>query len=182
MFTTRIRLLACAGFVGTALTVASLGSAFAAPASDAPTPTVNSTATVTPTVTTTPAVRPRRARGLLRGVLREISQLFQIDPSTLVGQLEQDTSLAQLAPRYGKTAADVESALTSALKARLDKRVAAGKITPDQETRRLARAAPRIDKLVYLNLTRYVRWLERRNRQHRRPASSATATPTPANQ
>lgn len=181
MFTNRIRLLACAGLLGGALTVASLGSAFAAPAADAPTPTVTPAA-VTTSPPVIPTVRPRRERGLIHGFLREISQLFQISQPTLVQQLKQGTSLAQLASQYGKSADDVESALATALKARLDKQVTAGKLTADQETQRLAKASPRIDKLVNANLAKYVRRIERRNHQRRQPRPTATATPTPVAQ
>ena len=180
MFTSRIRLLAGAGFLSCALVVGSVGGAFAAPAGDPATPVASPVAlgTTTPSPTVATSGRVRGERPLLRGFLKEMSQLFGVSRKTLVQQLESGTTLAQLAPQYGKTAADVETTLQNALKARLDKRVAAGKITADQESARLAKAGPRIDKLVNTNLATYVKRLQRQARRHQPKPTAATPTPT----
>gem|GEM_PF-3867789 len=181
MFSKRLRYIASAGLLGGALTVASLGGAFASPLGDSPTPTASPSVTATaPTSTTAVKLRPRaRLRlSLLHGVLKNVSTLFGITPQTLAQQIEQGTSLAGLAPQYGKSAADVESTLTSALKSRLDTRVANGQLTSARETKILNRAGQRVDKLVNANLAPYVTRIEKRATRR----AQANSTPTPYSQ
>lgn len=57
-------------------------------------------------------------------------------------------SLAQLAVNHGKTVEGLEAAMLAAAKTKLDKAVAAGKVTQPNADARLAKLAARIDKFV----------------------------------
>ena len=64
----------------------------------------------------------------------------------LLDELRSGQTLAQIAKAHGKTATGLEQAITAALKTRLDKAVAAGRITRAQEDRILSRIAQRINR------------------------------------
>src|SRR5438045_2401742 len=99
MMTSRVRLLVASGLLGGALTLSSVGSAFAAPLSDNPTPIATLTATTTTTATTPTRAAHRGARIalVLRGFFQPIAQLFGITGPDLLKQLAQGQTLAQLA-------------------------------------------------------------------------------------
>ena len=63
-------------------------------------------------------------------------------------ELEAGKTLAQVATAHGKTAAGLEQAITSAVKTRLDKAVAAGYLKVSTEQKMLARLSDRLDQLV----------------------------------
>jgi hypothetical protein len=66
-------------------------------------------------------------------------------------QLRQELpghSLAQVAEAHGKTSAGLQQALVAAVDARLDRRVAGGRLTQAQADQRLARFQDRVDELV----------------------------------
>jgi hypothetical protein len=178
MFAPGFRVLACAGLVIGSLTLGSIGSAFAAPLSDSPTPV----ATATPGQSPSTVNRETRAlRGLLFAALKPAAQLFGITAANLRQQLASGKTLGQIATAYGKTSTDVENAITAALKARLDQRVAAGKLTASRETQLLTNAAPRIQKLVTTNLATLLNRGRHGRGFHHRPGQAtptATATPT----
>src|SRR5581483_2958410 len=126
MFSSRVRLLASTVLLGGALTFTSIGGAFAAP--------VSPDASTTPVATTTSQTTPPTARHIVQhrifsGILKPVADLFGVSPRTVVQQLLQGKTLAQIAGTYGKSANDVETALMGSLKARLDHLVAIGKIT-----------------------------------------------------
>jgi hypothetical protein len=178
MFAPGIRALAGAGLVIGSLTVGSIGSAFAAPLSDLPTPVASASSGQTPGALNGQA---RALRGFLFAALKPAAQLFGITTATLRQQLASGKTLAQIATTYGKTSTDVENAITAALKARLDQRVAAGKLTAARETQILNNAAPRIQKLVTTNLATLFNHAQHGRGFHHRPGQATpTATPTPS--
>jgi hypothetical protein len=72
-----------------------------------------------------------------------------ISAATLRSDLVAGKSLAQIASATpGKSVAGLESAMTAAAKTRLDKAVAAGRITSTQEGKRLAALSARLPTLV----------------------------------
>lgn len=160
MFTSRIRMIATTGLLCGALTVASIGSAFAAPVADNPPP-------ATAAVTHTQSGQHQGHPGLVGLFFGSVSHLFGITPNTLLSQLEQGQTLAQIAGNYGKSATDVENAIMGALKIRLDKAVASGKISSDQETQILNKAPSRVDNLVNKNLSSQAKKLAQRGKQVR---------------
>jgi AraC-like DNA-binding protein len=71
-----------------------------------------------------------------------------ITDAQLFDQLRSGKSLAQIAKDKGKTTAGLEAAISAAFKARLDKAVAAGRITKAQEQTVLNRFQSRLDQRV----------------------------------
>ena len=72
-----------------------------------------------------------------------------IDRKTLRADLQSGQTLAQIAnAQPGKSVTGLEQAITTAVKTKLDARVAAGKLTADREAKILARLQTRLDKLV----------------------------------
>ncbi len=63
-------------------------------------------------------------------------------------QLRSGKSLAQIAAARGKSTAGLQTAMLAAIKIRLDKAVADGRITAAQEQRRLAKAPERLQRLI----------------------------------
>ena len=81
--------------------------------------------------------------GVLHGkravVLRAAATYIGITPRALVAELRTGKSLAQVATANGKTVAGLKQAILAAVDARLSRAVAAGRITAEQKSRRLAR-------------------------------------------
>ncbi len=65
-----------------------------------------------------------------------------------MAQREAGKSLAQIATAQGKTVQGLEDAIYDAAKARLDKAVAAGRISSAQETAALADLKSHLDEIV----------------------------------
>ena len=63
-------------------------------------------------------------------------------------QLASGKTLAQLANKPGKSAAGLKQALTAAFKAKLDRAVAAKRLTSSQEQQLLSRWSSRLDQLI----------------------------------
>jgi hypothetical protein len=85
--------------------------------------------------------------GLTAGIA-ELSTFLGLKPADLRTQLESGKSLADIAKAQGKTVADLEAAITTAVTKRLDDAVTANKLTKDQETKILAGLATRLDDFV----------------------------------
>jgi hypothetical protein len=80
--------------------------------------------------------------------LDELSTFLDLTPADLRTQLASGKSLADIAKAQGKTVADLEAAITTAVTKRLDAAVAAKKLTADQEQRMLAGLAKHLDDFV----------------------------------
>jgi lambda repressor-like predicted transcriptional regulator len=89
------------------------------------------------------APRPR-AKARLLGVA---AAYIGVKPKALVAELK-GKSLAQVATAHGKTAAGLKTALLQPFKARLDKAVAAGRVSSGDAQARLARISARLDALI----------------------------------
>jgi UDP-N-acetylmuramate-alanine ligase len=89
------------------------------------------------------AARPRTKARLL-GVA---AAYIGIKPKALAAEVK-GKSLAQVATAHGKTVAGLKAALLAPFKARLDKAVAAGRISSVDAQARLARISARLDMLI----------------------------------
>ncbi len=87
----------------------------------------------------------KAARGVL---LRAAATYLGLQPQALRQQLRSGSSLSQIATAQGKSVSGLQAAMLAAVKAKLDRQVAAGRLTATQEQRLLARAAKRIERLV----------------------------------
>jgi hypothetical protein len=76
-----------------------------------------------------------------------------VTPQQLRTELEAGKTLAQVATAHGKTVAGLEQAITSAVKTRLDKAVAAGYLNASTEQKILTRLGQRLDALVNRSFT-----------------------------
>jgi hypothetical protein len=83
-----------------------------------------------------------------RGVLGAAATYLGLKPAQLLGQLSSGRTLAQIAKAHGKTAAGLNQAIGAAVKARLDKAVAAGRITRAQEQQLLSRLSAKLSTLI----------------------------------
>lgn len=89
------------------------------------------------------AARPAaRAR-----VLAVAAKYIGIKPKALASELK-GKSLAQVATAHGKTVSGLKDALLKPFKARLDKAVAAGRISSADAQARLAKISARLDELI----------------------------------
>ena len=97
---------------------------------------------------TKPAHHP--LKHLRRVAVKAAVDYLGVDRKTIRADLKQGQTLAQIAnAQPGKSAAGLEAAITTAVKTKLDARVAAGKLTADREAKILARLQTRLDKLVH---------------------------------
>lgn len=80
--------------------------------------------------------------------LADAATFLGISQSTLQTDLQNGRTLAQVAQAQGKTVADLKTYLTSQLKTRLDKAVAANQLTSQHETTILNNASSRLDGLI----------------------------------
>jgi hypothetical protein len=93
-----------------------------------------------------------RARLAGRWMLRAAADFLDLDREQLKAQLPGN-SLAGIAEKQGKTAADLKAAMVAPARARLSKAVADGKITPARAavaTKRLDRIADALASKVFL--------------------------------
>lgn len=77
-----------------------------------------------------------------------VAVYLQITPTELRTELRAGKSLAQIATDHGKTVAGLKSAILDAVKARLDRGVASGRLTSAQEQTILDRLSAHVDQLV----------------------------------
>lgn len=96
-----------------------------------------------------------------------------ISESQLLGDLRSGQTLAQIAKARGKSLSGLERAITAAVKARLDRAVAAGRITKAQENELLRRLSFRLNRR--LNAPPRPGW-----GPERRWGSGASVAPLPA--
>ena len=90
-----------------------------------------------------------KAQGAGRGsLLRAAAQYVGVTPRELVRELRSGRSLAQVAQAHGKTREGLKAALLQTVRARLDRALAAGRITTAQHAQRLARAERLLDRLI----------------------------------
>jgi hypothetical protein len=82
------------------------------------------------------------------GLLKVAAEYVQLSKRELRAELRSGKSLAQVAEARGKTRAGLVTALTAAVKAKLDRRLAAQKLTAARHAELLARAQQRIEALV----------------------------------
>jgi hypothetical protein len=87
-------------------------------------------------------------RGFLRRAATVSAAYLGITPQALRSQLDAGKTLALVATDQGKTVSGLEQAIEAATKTRLDKAVAAGRLTSQREQLILARLPARLDKLV----------------------------------
>jgi len=83
-----------------------------------------------------------------RALVRVAAGYLGLTPQQLRSDLVAGKTLAQVASEQGKTVAGLEQAITSAVKARLDKAVTAGRISAQTEQKLLARLQSRLGELV----------------------------------
>jgi hypothetical protein len=94
----------------------------------------------------TPHVVPVRVS--TASILKPALNYLGLDFRALVTQLRSGKKLAQVAVAQGKTAAGLVDAVVASVKAQLDARVTAGKLTAAQETTFLATLQTNVAKLV----------------------------------
>jgi hypothetical protein len=94
----------------------------------------------------TPHVVPVRVS--TASILKPALNYLGLDFRALVTQLRSGKTLAQVAVAQGKTAAGLVDAVVASVKAQLDARVTAGKLTAAQETTFLATLQTNVAKLV----------------------------------
>jgi hypothetical protein len=87
-------------------------------------------------------------RGAVGGAIAAAAKYLGLTPQQLRTQLLSGKSLAQIAKAHGKTPAGLKAAIIAAVTARLDKAVAANKITAAQEKKLLRRLTTRLDALI----------------------------------
>jgi len=81
-------------------------------------------------------------------VMKAAASYVGLSPKELAANLQSGKSLAQIATAQGKSVDGLKAAILAAFKARLDKGVAAGKVTAAQAQERLSKLASHIDRLV----------------------------------
>jgi len=89
-----------------------------------------------------------RAALVRRGLIRVSAAYLGLTPQALRAQLGAGKTLSQVATAQGKTVTGLEQALETAVKTRLDKAVAADRITSQCEQLILTRLPARLDTLV----------------------------------
>ncbi len=94
------------------------------------------------------AANTRPVRVPTGAILKPVLAYLQLDLRSLFTQLRSGKTLAAVAVAQGKTAAGLVDAVVSSVKAQLDARVAAGKLTAAQETSFLATLQTNVAKLV----------------------------------
>ncbi len=83
-----------------------------------------------------------------RGGLDAAAKYLGLTPAELGTQLRSGKSLADVAKDKGKDTAGLKAAMTAAAKDRLDKAVAAGHLTKDQESAMLDRLGSKLDDVI----------------------------------
>jgi hypothetical protein len=82
------------------------------------------------------------------GALAAAATYLGLSDPQLINDLRSGKTLAQIATAQGKSVSGLETAMTDAVKSRLDRLVASGWITKLQEQRALDRLSARINRLV----------------------------------
>jgi urease accessory protein UreF len=92
-----------------------------------------------------PAGAPHAKRPAFVGA---VASYLGLTPAQLRDQLRSGKSLAQIATTQGKSVDGLKAAILAGAKARLDKAVAAGRLTAAQETTLLVQLSAHLDQLV----------------------------------
>ena len=87
-------------------------------------------------------------RFVRHGVFLAAADYLGLTPRQLFQQLRSGKSLAEIAVAQGKTVDGLKSAILAAVKARVDRVVAAGRITSAQEQTFLGKVQARLDTFV----------------------------------
>ncbi|MGE5275239.1 MAG: hypothetical protein ACM3QU_15935 [Verrucomicrobiota bacterium] len=90
-----------------------------------------------------PLTRPLRPR-----LVGAVTAYLGLTPAQLRTELRAGKSLAQIATEHGKTVAGLKSAILDAVKTKLDRAVAGGRLSAEQETTILDRLSAHLDRLV----------------------------------
>lgn len=93
-------------------------------------------------------LRAGRRRALELALLRAAAQYVGVTPRQLVREFRAGGSLAEIAAAHGKTREGLKAALLTAIERRLDRLVAAGRITSDRKAAVLSRAGERVERLL----------------------------------
>jgi hypothetical protein len=91
---------------------------------------------------------PRAAKVQLRGLLPVAAAYLDLTPVALRGELRSGKSLAQVAAAKGKSVDGLESALSTALRSKIQAAKAAGKIDTARADRLLQRAPRLVERFV----------------------------------
>lgn len=83
-----------------------------------------------------------------RDTIQAVATKLGITPQALVSEVRAGKSLAQVAQAHNVTRDELKATMRAALKADLDKAVAAGKLTQAREDEMLAKFDQRVDKLI----------------------------------
>jgi hypothetical protein len=95
-----------------------------------------------------PAAHVAVALRLRRAVVRLSAQYLGITPKELRVDLRSGQTLSQLASANGKSPSDLEQAVTSAIKARLDAAVSAGRLSTQAESTILSALQTRLSQVL----------------------------------
>lgn len=128
------------------------GAAFAAVNSSDAAPVAQelaATTTATPAPSTNSPAKSGHRHALVAALVRATAKETGLSPKTVRQDLRSGQKLDQIA---GGKAGDVAHDVLSAIQPRLDKLVDSGKITKEQETARLAKAATRIQTVMSAKL------------------------------
>ncbi len=97
----------------------------------------------------------RPGRGGLRAGAAAAASYLGISEATLRGDLASGKTLAQIAASTpGKSVSGLKAAILAAEKTRLNEAVSNGRITPQEETQRVAKISSRLDTLINRRFTR----------------------------
>jgi len=145
----RLKALAAAGVLAGGLGAAAMSGAFAAPSPN----TFSAAVAASPTATGAAGsqTKPPGPRGRWQGgagMMSSLAQFLGISATELQTDLRNGQTLAQIAQAHGKSTSDLKTFLTNQLKTRLDKAVASGRMTSQQETTALNNASSRFDNLI----------------------------------
>jgi UDP-N-acetylmuramate-alanine ligase len=89
-----------------------------------------------------------KQRAAKASLLRVSAKYIGVKPQALRAELKAGKSLAEVATSHGKTAAGLKAAILKPIQTRLDRAVAAGRLTSVQAQARLDRLSARLDKLI----------------------------------
>ena len=94
---------------------------------------------------THPAAKVKAALRLRVGVVRVAAQYLGLTPQQLRSEIRSGSTLAQVTAASGKTASGLEQAVQAAVTTRLDRAVAAGRLTSQGEQTLLSKLQARLD-------------------------------------
>ena len=87
-------------------------------------------------------------KGNAKSMMTQVATLLNISPTTLKADLQAKETIATIAQKQGVSVSTLTTGLENALKANLDKAVAAGKLTATQEQQILSHASTHITDMI----------------------------------